>query len=86
MKTGLLVKDGANYKIIDVKEFVEKKVLPYVACRMRRILRNLDPDVTVHVKDSVIVVCCTRKECIDFVNRYLKLIPSLRPHISLQGS
>ncbi len=82
-KLGLLREHNGKYKLLNLKEFIEHMILPYMASRLKRRLRNLDPHANVRVQNSKLVIQCNRA-CLDYVNRYLKLIPSLHLHIFLQ--
>lgn len=87
LKEGLIEKVNKNkYKIIDYNVFLNKKVLPYIATRIKRRLRNIDPEVEVDINGSNIVIHCKHMKCKEIVEKYLKLIPSLRLHIFLQES
>lgn len=84
LKEGLIEKNNNKYKIIDNNDFLGKKVLPYIATRIKRRLRNIDPDVEVSINNLSIVIHCKHVKCKETIEKYLKLIPDLRPHISLQ--
>lgn len=84
LKEGLIEKNNNKYRIIDNNDFLSRKVLPYIATRIKRRLRNIDPDVEVSISNSSIVIHCKRIECKETIEKYLKLIPNLRPHIFLQ--
>ena len=84
LKEGLIEKNNNKYKIIDNNDFLGKKVLPYIATRIKRRLTNIDPDVEVSINNLSIVIHCKHVKCKETIEKYLKLIPDLRPHISLQ--
>ncbi len=83
-KLGLLREHNNKYKLLSLKEFLEHIVLPYMASRLKRRLRNLDPHASVQVQNSKLIVQCSNRECINYIAKYLKLIPNLHPHIFLQ--
>ncbi len=83
-KLGLLREHNSKYKLLSLKEFLECVVLPYMASRLKRRLRNLDPRANVQVQDGKLVIQCGNRECSNYIAKYLKLIPNLHPHIFLQ--
>jgi len=86
LKEGLIEKNNNKYKIIDNNDFLGKKVLPYIATRIKKRLRNIDPDVEVSINNLSIVIHCKHIKCKETIEKYLKLIPNIRPHIFLQES
>lgn len=86
LKEGLIEKNNNKYRIIDNDVFLNKKVLPYIATRIKKRLRNIDPDVEVSINNLSIVIHCKHIKCKETIEKYLKLIPNIRPHIFLQES
>ncbi len=81
---GLIRKIGTELEVVDINEFINSRIIPYIMRRMLRKLRNIDRMSDIIISNNSIKIVCHNNDCVRYVEIHRDILSLLPLEVELE--